>query len=350
MFDYRPRLLKVKVGGWRPRIIWAACWVLVMMAVVEPTLAQNAESAVSPGEPFPIIWGRPGPVAELSLGTYFSRGENSWQISFPSTAGIGRSVLDFKELEGIIPVASLTLRHPQSLLGLNLQAASGSLQRGSGTDADYLYGGLYLESRMDVSGDLTFWTADLETTFSGFYWRPWYVKPFFGWQQQQEKLRLTNGQWAVIRGVPGRQPLYGLDSRYEFHWEAVRLGLQGGLDFITLPEPGLRQLGLKASFAFFPYLRYRGEGRWNLRSDLRQDPSFVQDGETTGWGGWDGLLGLYYRPWDILEFEVGARASSFKITDGNDTIHLSDHTALSADLDRAESWRYGLYLKITGRF
>lgn len=350
VFDYRPRLPKVKEGGRRLLPAVMAAWFVWTVFAGGPAAAQDTGPDGPAGDPAPIRWGRPSPVAELSLGTYASRGQNSWQIGFPTTTGSGRSVLEFKDLDGVVPLASLTLRHPRSLFGIHLQGASGTLSRGSGTDGDYLYGGLYLESRMDVSADLTFWSADVETTFSGFWGRPWYLKPFIGWQQQAEKLGMTNGQWTVIRGLPDRQPLYGLESRYEFHWEAVRLGLQGGMDLITLPEPGLRQLGLKASFAFFPYLRYRGEGRWNLRPDLKQDPSFVQEAEKTGWGGWDGLLGLYYRPWDILELEGGARAGYFKITDGNDTIYLSDDTPLAADLDRAESWRYGLYLKITGRF
>lgn len=350
MVDYRLRPPKVKAGE-RPLLaVLAVCWLLGFCVASATAEGPGGEKTAGPGESAPIVWGRPAPVAELNLGAYYSWGESSWQISFPTTAGRGRSALEFKDLDGITPFASLTIRHPQSLVGLNLLAGSGHLSGGGGTDADYDGGRLFLQSRLEVSGDLTFWSADLETTFSGFWGRPWYLKPFLGWQQQQEKLRLTNGQWSVIRGLPARQPLYGLDSRYDFNWEAVRLGIQGGVDFITRPEPGLRQMGLKASWAFFPYLRYRGEGRWNLRQDLNQAPSFVHEAETTGWGGWDGLLGLYYRPWDWLEFEGGARAGYFEVMDGDDTVYLSDNTALGADLDRAESWRYGLYLKITGRF
>jgi hypothetical protein len=348
--DYRLRLLKVKKGRRCLLTALAAIWVLLAWAAPGPAAAQDREATASPGEPASVRWGKPSPVAELSLGTYFSRGENSWQTGFSTATGPGRSVLEFKDLDGATPFASLTLRHPQSLVGINLSAGSGSLSGGRGTDSDYLNGGLFLQSQTAVSDDLTFWSADLETTFSGFWGRPWYLKPFLGWQQHQEKLRLTNGQWTIIRGLPDRQPLFGLDSRYDFNWEAVRLGVQGGLDLITRPENGLRQLGLKASCAFFPYLRYRGEGRWNLRSDLKPDPSFVHEAEQTGWGGWDGQLGLDYRPWEFLEFEGGVRAGYFKITDGTNTIHLSDNTALTTDLDRAETWRYGLYFKITGRF
>lgn len=109
-------------------------------------------------------------------------------------------------------------------------------------------------------------------------------------------------------------------------------------------------MGLKASFAFFPYLRYQGEGRWNLRQDFRQDPSFRHQSETKGWGGWEGLLGLYYRPGARFEFEVGARAWFFRTQDGTDTTFFSDNTSISTPLDRAETWRIGLYFQLTGRF
>ena len=203
---------------------------------------------------------------------------------------------------------------------------------------------------MDVSSDTTFWSADLQTTFSSASGTLWYLKPFAGWQQYREKLKLTNGRWTTLRGVPADQPILGLDSRYEFNWEALRLGLSGGIDFIRTPRPWLQQLGIKASFALFPYTRYRGEGRWNLRADLEQDPSFAHRAETTGWGGGEALLGLVYRPWVHLELEGGARYFFFQAQDGTNVSYVSDGTTTVSRLDEAKSERIGFYLQITGRF
>jgi Protochlamydia outer membrane protein len=323
---------------------------LLMLAMVCTVFAQDQESAALSQEPLPFTWGKPSPVLEIGLGAYFSRGWDSWQISFPSTRGTGRSALDFKDLDGTLPYASLVLSHPQSLVGLTILVGSGSGAKGSGRDSDYLSGGLTYEALMDVSSDTTFWSADLQTTVSSASETLWYLKPFAGWQQYREKLKLTNGRWTTLQGVPADQPILGLDSCYEFNWEALRLGLSGGIDFIRIPRPGLQQVGIKASFALFPYTRYRGEGRWNLRADLNQDPSFAHRAETTGWGGGEALLGLVYRPWVCLEVEGGARFFFFQATDGTGVAYVSDGTTTASRLDDAKSERVGFYLQITGRF
>ena len=323
---------------------------LLVLALACTVFAQDQESAVLSNEPLPFIWGKPSPLLEIGLGAYFSRGRSSWQISFPSNQGTGRSVLDFNDLDSVLPYAYLILSHPRSLVGLTIIVGSGSGAQGSGRDSDYLFGGLTYDALMDVSSDTTFWSADLQTTFSSASGTLLHLKPFAGWQQYREKLKLTNGRWTTLRGVPADQPILGLDSRYEFNWEALRLGLSGGIDFIRTPRPWLQQVGIKASFALFPYTRYRGEGRWNLRADLKQDPSFAHRAETSGWGGGDALLGLVYRPWVHLEFEGGARYFFFQAQDGTNVTYVSDGTTTVSRLDEAKSERVGFYLQITGRF
>ena len=323
---------------------------LLALAMSCTAFAQDRESAVLSNEPLPFIWGKPSPVLEIGLGAYVSRGRNSWQISFPTNQGTGRSVLDFNDLDSVLPYASLILSHPRSLVGLTIMVGSGSGAQGSGRDSDYLFGGLTYDALMDVSSDTTFWSADLQTTFSSASGTLWHLKPFAGWQQYRETLKLTNGRWTTLRGVPADQPILGLDSRYEFNWEALRLGLSGGIDFIRTPRPWLQQVGIKASFALFPYTRYLGEGRWNLRADLNQDPSFAHRAETSGWGGGDALLGLVYRPWVHLELEGGARYFFFQAQDGTNVTYVSDGTTTVSRLDEAKSERIGFYLQITGRF
>ncbi len=324
--------------------------ILLVLTMARTAFAQDLESAALSQEPLPFTWGKPSPVLEIGLGAYFSRGSSSWQISFPTTQGTGRSALNFKDLDSVLPYAFLAVSHPQSLIGLAVTAGSGSGSNGSGRDSDYLSGALTSDAVMDVSSDTNFWSADLQTTFSSTSGTLWFLKPFVGWQQYREKLKLTNGRWATLRGVPFNQPILGLDSRYEFNWEALRLGLSGGIDFIRIPRPWLQQVGIKASFALFPYTRYRGEGRWNLRADLNQDPSFAHEAETTGWGGGEALLGLVYRPWVHLELEGGARYFLFRAQDGTSVTYLSDGTTTVSRLDEAKSERVGFYLQLTGRF
>ena len=340
------KVKKSRLDSWG----YAGLALLLLLAVASTGFAQDQESVASSNEPLPFTWGKPSPLLEIGLGAYFSRGWSSWQISFPSAQGTGRSVLDFKDLDSVLPYASLTLSHPRSLIGLTVLIGSGSGAKGSGRDSDYLSGGLTHDALMDVSSDTTFWSADLQTNFSSASGTLWHLKPFAGWQQYREKLKLTNGRWTTLRGAPTDEPILGLDSRYEFDWEALRLGLSGGIDFIETPRPWLQQVGIKASFALYPYTRYSGEGRWNLRADLKPDPSFAHRAETSGWGGGEALLGLVYRPWVHLEFEGGARYFLFQAQDGTNVTYVSDGTTTVTRLDEAKSERVGFYLQITGRF
>jgi hypothetical protein len=324
--------------------------VLLALAAVFPAFAQDQEAAVPPKGPLPFSWGKPSPILEVGLGTYFSRGQGSWQISFPTTRGTGRSVLDFKELDSIIPYASLVLSHPRSLIGLTILYGSGSGVRGGGRDMDFFPGGSTNDAATDVSSQTTCWSADLHTTFSSASGILWHLKPFAGWQQYREQVTLTNGRWTTLRGIPADQPIFGLDSRYKFNWEVLRLGLSGGIDLLKAPQPWVQQWGIKASFALFPYTRYYGEGRWNLRADLNQNPSFAHRAETTGWGGGEGLLGIVFRPGVHLELEGGVRYYFFQVKDGTDVTYFSNGTGTVSGLDEAQSERVGFYLQITGRF
>ncbi len=323
---------------------------LLVLAMACTVFAQDQESAAPAIDPFPFTWGKPSPMFEIGWGAYFSRGWSSWQISFPTTQGTGRSALDFKDLDSVLSYASLVLSHPRSLVGVTAVVGSGSGGRGSGRDSDYLFGGLTYDALMDVSTDTTFWSADLQTTISSASATLWYLKPFVGWQQYRENLKLANGRWTTLLGVPADQPILGLDSRYDFNWEALRLGLSGGIDFIRIPRPWLQQVGIKAAFTLFPYIHYHGEGRWNLRADLKQDPSFAHQAEATGWGGGEALLGVIYRPWIHFELEGGARYFLFQAKNGTGVGYVSDGTTTVSRLDEAKSERAGFYLQINGRF
>ena len=322
----------------------------LMLAMAGPVFAQEQEPTAPETGPLRIAWGRPAKVFETGVGAYFSRGQGSWQISFPTTQGTGRSMLDFKDLDSVIPYAALVFSHPRSLIGLTIVVGSGSGNKGNGRDSDFLTGGLTFDALTDVSSDTTFWSADLQTSFASRSGTLWVLKPFAGWQQYREKVTLTNGRWTTLRAVPSNQPILGLDSRYEFNWEALRLGLSGEIDFLATPRSWGQQVGIKTSFALFPYTRYSGEGRWNLRADLMKDPSFAHRAETAGWGGMEGLLGIFYRPWVHLEFESGVRYYNFQVKDGTSVTYFSNGSTTPARLDEVKSERVGLYLQITGRF
>lgn len=297
-----------------------------------------------------LIWGQPSNVVDIGLGYLFSRSNSSWTISFPERFGRGQSVLEFNEVSGGIPVLYLDINHPNSYVSLCLQYGTGQNLTGEGIDSDYLYGGLYYQSRFDISGDRSFWSADLQTTFSFSPPSRWVIKPFIGWQHSEEKLTMTNGQWTVLDGWGTSLPIFGLNSSYNFSWNALRMGVKGEMDFGPPRQPGINPFRLKTQLALFPYIQYEGQGVWNLRDDFRQDPSFSHEANNFGALGLDGVVSLVYRPLKALEIEGGARITYFYVKDGTDTTYFSDNYVAQVDLDEVKTFQAGLFLKITGRF
>jgi hypothetical protein len=312
--------------------------------------AEGTPSSSSPGWGKSLTWGRPSNLVDIGLGYLFSTSSTSWEISFPDQHGRSRSVLDFKEINGGIPIVFLDIHHPDSYASLSFQYGTSRGLKGEGTDSDFLSRRLDFKSRFDVSGETTFWTADLQTAFS-FTSKPGLTfKPFIGWQHYSENLNLINGRWIIIENRENSTPIIGLDSHYDFNWDALRVGLKGDLDLANSRQPGISPLKLKAHLALFPYMRYRAEGVWNLRDEFRKDPSFSHEADNFGLLGMDGAISLVSRPLKFLEIEGGVRLSYFYVQDGTDTTFFSNNTVSKSDLDQAETLQAGLFIKITGRF
>jgi hypothetical protein len=297
-----------------------------------------------------LTWGRPSNLVDIGLGYLFSSSTSSWEISFPDQYGKSRSILDFKGMTGGIPIVFLDINHPNSYASLSFQFGKGQGLNGEGTDSDYLSNTLYYKSRFDVTGETAFWTADIQTTFT-FTSKPrWVFKPFIGWQHYEEKLNMTDGRWITLYGQETNTPIAGLDSRYDFNWDALRVGISGELELASARQSGIMPLRLKSHLALFPYMHYSGRGVWNLRDDLNQDPSFLHEADNFGVLGMDGAISLVYHPLKFLEFEGGVRMSYFYVQDGTDSTYFSNNSVANVALDEAKTLQVGLFLKITGRF
>ena len=171
---------------------------------------EAAEEALSPSTPEKsrsLTWGRPSNMVDIGLGYLFSSNTSSWEISFPDQNGRSRSTLEFKGISGGIPFVSLDIHHPNSYVSLSFQYGKGQDLKGNGTDSDYLSSGLFLRSRFDVSDDTSFWTADIQTTFSFTSPPRWVFKPFIGWQHYEENITMTNGRWTILSGQETDTPI-----------------------------------------------------------------------------------------------------------------------------------------------
>jgi hypothetical protein len=314
---------------------------------------EAAEEALYPATPekrWSLTWSRPSNMVDIGLGYLFSNSNCSWEISFPDQNGRSRSVLDFKGMSGGIPIVFLDINHPNSYASLSFQFGKGQDINGEGTDSDYLSTGLYHRSRFDVSDETSFWTADIQAAFSFTSQPRWVFKPFIGWQHYEEKINMTNGLWTTISSRDTNTPITGLNSHYDFSWDALRVGIKSEVALANTRESGIKPLRLKAHLAVFPYMHYKGTGVWNLRDDLKKDPSFSHEADNFGVLGMDGAISLVYQPLKFLEIEGGGRRSYFYVQDGTDTTYFSNNTVANVTLDEAKALQFGFFLKVTGRF
>lgn len=321
-------------------------------------LAEGSKADLS-GETGPILLA--GPVTQwtqirssnylnIGLGTLFSRGTCSWEISFPDRSGRSKSSLDFNGNPSAIPFLFLDLKHPDSTLTLGFQFGKGGTGGGKGVDSDYTSDNLYLRSEFDLAIDTVFGIIDIQSAYVSASHPRWVLKPFLGWQHYEEKVRMHNGRWTILYRVGSNQPLEGLGSRYDFNWDVLRLGIKGEVDLLTPAPPRIAQLKLKSTLAVFPFIHYRGEGTWNLRDDLNQNPSFIHEGDNLGFMGLDGGISLAFFPLPWLEFEAGARLFYFSVQDGSNSTFFSNNTSAIVTLEEAKALRLGFFFQIMGRF
>jgi len=312
--------------------------------------AEDKDLVLSAEKGKSLTWGTPSNYLDIGLGYLFSRGHCAWEISYPDQSGRSRSALDFRGMGSNIPILFLDINHPNSLVSLNVQFGKGQSTTGEGTDTDYQSGTLFHRSRFDLTGDTAFWITDIQTTFASTSRPRWVLKPFLGWHHYEEKISMANGLWTTLYGVETNMPFDGLGSRYDFNWDALRMGIKGELELFTPPQKAIEAIKLKGQLAFFPFMHFRGRGVWNLRDDLKQDPSFSHEADNFGVLGMDGTLSLAYQPLKFLELECGARIFYFRVQDGTDLTFFSNDTIATVTLNEANALRIGLYLQITGRF
>jgi|GEM_PF-2136251 len=297
-----------------------------------------------------IRWGADREIVRFGLGYYGFSGESSWRIGFTDTYGYGASTLAFKDQKGGMALFSLEIAHPQGKVAVGLQGGTGRIRGGGGTDTDFLNGSLYFQSRFETSGDAAFWAVDLRTAWTTPISPRWVIQPFLGWVHYRDEMRLSNGVWTTLYGRMTDRPFAGLDSRYTFCWDALRLGLIGEGD-LAAPDPrGVVPFRLTGHFSVFPFVHYRGSGIWNLREDLRQDPSFTHEVDQGGLLGVEGALSLVYRPLPWLALEGGGRLFYGYARSGRDRTYFSNGTIGEADLEEVQTFRIGFFLQMNGRF
>lgn len=274
--------------------------------------------------------------------TWQSTGDDEWSIA-GTTSGGPPNILS--ELEFLSLDSTVYEIYGGILEGRALGYGFGSMQDGVYRDSDYLSDNrqdIFSLSTGNADGNLYYWNIDysyrLIAAESEEKFNTTYLDALIGFQEWHEKVRLTNGV-QEFGGTLG--PFGGLNSTYEFIWKNYRIGLEGGL-------PIYKGFGLKGSAIFIPYNEYEGKGVWNLRTDLRQDPSFEH--KASKGRGVQLEASVAYHIYSALTVDLGYRYWHIKSGKGDDITYFSDGTASITQFNEAVSERQGAFLDINYTF
>jgi Protochlamydia outer membrane protein len=150
------------------------------------------------------------------------------------------------------------------------------------------------------------------------------LRIMLGTRYYSQRFRITNGQQIVSSPSncppvcpqitpPPPGPINNLNSSYAARWFGPTVGLAGTAQLPTTP------LWFRISAIWLPWLNYSGEGRFNLRSDLQQDPSFSHS--ATGSGAMTDLA-LAYPFLERYEVSGGWRYMYFSASNGTATTNF----------------------------
>lgn len=175
------------------------------------------------------------------------------------------------------------------------------------------------------------------------------LRLMLGTRYYAQRFRITGGQQIVSCSSPNCPPqltpppvgpINNLNSRYTASWFGPTLGLAGTAQVPTTP------LWLRISLTWLPWLNYSGEGRFNLRSDLQQDPSFSHS--ASGWGTMTDLA-LAYPFLERYELSGGWRYMYFSATNGTATTNFTSGPSSVTGLNEVHTRSNLFYVGFTAR-
>ncbi|HEV8641708.1 MAG TPA: hypothetical protein VGV13_11475 [Methylomirabilota bacterium] len=207
-------------------------------------------------------------------------------------------------------------------------------------------------TRSDVTGDGLFY-MNTDVGLRVFTWGDprtpaslGYVDLFVGYQYWREEYEASGAKGFIpVRNPPPPSVPVGIPTsveviREEFTWQSLRVGGRARV-------PVYRGLAAKLSAVILPWSYSRLEDVHLLRSDLKQDPSFVAEAQ----GGFGVQLdaGLSYSVWRGLSAEAGFRYWRIDSGDG-DTVARGVTGTAKSRLNEIIIERYGPYVGVTYRF
>jgi hypothetical protein len=135
---------------------------------------------------------------------------------------------------------------------------------------------------------------------------------WLGFDWSKRIIRMQNGEQILPRAVPG-DILDGLDSRYRARWMGPWAAAE--------PTLSLGRAQLTGRLAFHFLNRFRAQGRWNLRQELAQPRSFVQESKGMGL---EAGFGVRFPISPTVAVSLRADRSRFTALWGDDTYYRVD--------------------------
>lgn len=307
----------------------------------------------------------------FGLQSWISQADAKWRISFPyktqqanpgiaaGTLGRNESELTFKNIDSPMTIATGGWKIYQHF-SLDALYGRGSVHGGEGSDTDLFIpdnGNAfeYSQSRNDVTGDSMLWGVNLyynKRKYSGDQSGPWGM--VIGYLHYEDKLRMQNAVQTTSVPFEGLTfPPVGpfpssfvLDQTYDFSWNVLKLGVLHQAEIS-------KSFSYSADFSIYPYVDYRGEGYWNLRTIgpnafRSESPNFVQTSKT-GYG-YEAALSLLWKVSENTDLSAGYRYFFLYAKNGTDTTYFADGSAYQDSLDWVTVTRQGLYAEMSFKF
>lgn len=283
---------------------------------------------------------------KLTAGTWISRGEGRFEISFSDfdpSLGLfeGSSELEWKTLDSALLILGGEYTF-NDWLSIAATYGTGGIEGGSNTDTDGFEGVPVSVSEADTDGDVE-WIdvvvyAKLKPLSAKLGAE---VEVFAGYMSYSDALHDFNGvqTFSIDESFSSVGPFDGLDSTYSFNWDVIKAGAR-------IRRAASQKLSLLGSLALLSVIHYDGDGYWNLRDDFRStSPNFEQ--EADGGYGLEARAGVAYAIAKHVQFEIGWWYFNLTAEDGVDRTYFADGTEADTQLDEVESSRGGVFVALT---
>lgn len=294
----------------------------------------------------PLGWSQTAQIGdrlELEAGLWLSTGDAEWTERGRSGDGIFidqyRSLLEYENNDAPMLLLEASYRLTDRF-SIGARYGTGSIDDADGADNDWVSGPaldreFYISrSENDLDGDTSLW--DIEIKYALPIAQDGFSLDVYGsFGNYKDEFVSSNGRQVIVDESPVFGEIPGLNSTYDFDWNAITVGLEGRWK----PEAASKW-GIDGKIGLMPWVDYEGEAFWNLRTDFkRTPPNFVH--EADGGIGFEAQIAASFKV-QRVEGRLGYWYRQYEADDGLSETFFADGSSAFANLE-AEANRHGLF-------